>query len=508
MKLLFLLWVAVVTNEAFTPAAHGPGGAHQFGLEGTQGATPYRFSYDTSGAGGAFHQEVGDALGNKRGFYGLPGRRVYYIADEGGFRASVGSNEPGVDISKDPADVVFTGSPNSGPVPLPPPSPSSEATGDDGLVFPPPYAGGGSDSNDFGDQGEKPGDVDGNKDGGNGLKDTDGGTPTNEADAGGFPGTGEPNEPGVHGAIDPVDLDVTKRLQPAGIALVYFGPPGSPPSGARLLPPRLFSGGPGVPAVTANGGFPFTPVVSTDVHIAHGQRDQASVDTKEPRVEGAQGPADVAVNKGPGHVGHTPVAADGGVHGAPGAEDAIPAAPLTPALVGPPTATAPNPPSLSGVLGFPGLPGFAGFPPGSVITSPPLGPAGGPNFDYNGGGGGGFHQDTGGAGTASVQGNRPNVDNFKSPVDASLSSPGGVQNAQAVSGQRPPQPQLPAIPANQGVGGLISRQGLPAPGGLSVVPWLTGGYVPLVSLNPTPGSFFYETKVLGPQHSVVKFHQY
>ncbi|KAH9381053.1 hypothetical protein HPB48_017234 [Haemaphysalis longicornis] len=119
----------------------------------TQGATPYRFSYDTSRAGGAFHQEVGDALGNKRGFYGLPGRRVYYVADEGGFRASVGSNEPGVDISKDPADVVFTGSPNSGPIPLPPPSPSSEVTGDDGLVFPPPYAGGGSDSNDFGDQG-------------------------------------------------------------------------------------------------------------------------------------------------------------------------------------------------------------------------------------------------------------------------------------------------------------------------------------------------------------------
>ncbi|KAH9381052.1 hypothetical protein HPB48_017235 [Haemaphysalis longicornis] len=64
---------------------------------------------------------------------------------------------------------------------------------------------------------EQPGDVDGNKDGGNGLKDTDGGTPTNEADAGGFPGTGEPNEPGVNGAIDPVDIDVTKRLQPAGI---------------------------------------------------------------------------------------------------------------------------------------------------------------------------------------------------------------------------------------------------------------------------------------------------
>lgn len=509
MKLLLLLWAAVATNEAFTPAAHGPGGVQQFQFEGSPGVTPYRFSYDTSGSGGAFHQEVGDALGNKRGFYGFPGRRVYYVADGNGFRASVGSDEPGVDGSKDPADVVFTGSPNSASVPLPPPSSSSGAAGDNGLVFPPPYGGGGSDSNDFGGQGGVPGDADGNKNDDNGPKGSDGGPPTNEADGGGFPATGEPNQPGVDDGIDPVDIDVTKRLQPAGIALVFFGPPGSPPSGARILPPGPYSGGPGVPAVTANGGFPFPPVVSTGVHIAHGQRDQASVDTKEPRVEGAHGPDDGVVNGGAGKVGLTPVAVDGGAHGAPGEEAAIPAAPLTPSLVGPPSTTALNPPSLPGVIGFPGLPGFAGFPPGSVITSPSLGPVGGHNFDYNGGGGGGFHQETGSAGTATVHRKEPpNVDNFKSPVDASLSAQGGVQNAQAVANQHPPQPQLPTFPANQGVGGLISRQGLPIPGSLLVGPWLTGGYVPLVSQNPTPGSFFYETKVLGPHHGVVKFRQY
>lgn len=576
MKLLLLL---LASNEAFTFAAHSPDGAQQFRFEGSHGRTPYIFSYDTSGVGGGFHQEAGDALGNKRGFYGLPGRRVYYVADAGGFRASVASDEQGVDTSKDPADVVFTGSPNSGPIPPPPPSSSSGAAspGDDGLIFPPPYGGDsglpgsgvGSDSNDFDNQ-DEPGNTEGNKKDVNGLEDSDGRTPAHEADAEGFRPTVESNEPGVDDAIDPVDLDVTNRRGPVGIALVFSGPPGSPPAGATLVPPGSYFGG-------TNGGASLPPGVPTAVGTVYRQQDgtgaynfaygneqlhgpwqkvsggsagngagaygvigidgrfrtvnyvagtsgfRASVGTNEPGVEGAQGPADVVVNKSPGKVGLTPVAVDGGVQGAPGAEAAIPAAPLAPALVGPPIATARGPPSLPGVLGFPGLPGYAGFPPGSAPAIPSLGPADGYNFDNSGGAGGASHRETedatraksggnyvadAGGSRASVQSNEPGIDNSRSPADVSFGTPGGVKTAQAAGGEYPPQPQLPAIPANQGVGGPISHQGLPAPGGPPVGPWVMGGFLAPVSQNPTPGSFFYETKVFGPHHGVVNVHQY
>lgn len=580
MKLLILLWAT-----AATLAAHSPDGAQQFRLDGRHGGTPYIFSYDTSAAGGAFHQEAGDALGNKRGFYGLPGRRVYYVADASGFRASVASDEQGVDTSKDPADVVFTGSPNSGPIPPPPPSSSSGAAEeDDGLIFPPPYGGDaglpdsgvGSDSNDFDNQ-DEPGNTEGNKKDVNGLEGSDGGTRTYEADGRGFRPTVESNEPGVDDAVYPADLDVTKGRGPVGIALVFSGPPGSPPAGATLLPPGSYFGGTGVAAVAANGGASLPPGVATAVGTVFGQQDgtgaynfaygneqlhgpwqkesgdsagnragvygvlgidgmfrtvnhvagtsgfRASGGTNEPGVDGAQGPADVVVNKSPGKVGLTPGAVDGGVQGAPGAEAPIPAAPLAPALVGPPITTARGPPSFPGVLGFPGLPGYAGFPPGSVPAIPSLGPAGGYNFDFSGGAGGAFHRETGdasgarsdvnyvadaGGSRASVQSNEPGIDNSKSPADVTFSTSGDAKSAQTAAGELPPQPQLPAIPANQGVGGPISHQGLPAPGGPHVGPWVTGGFLASVSQNPTPGSFFYETKVLGPHHGFVRVHQY
>ncbi|CAN7988560.1 unnamed protein product, partial [Ixodes hexagonus] len=60
---------------------------------------------------GPFQKESGDAAGNKKGVYGLKHpdgrfRTVSYVADSGGFRASVESNEPGVDDSQSPADVA------------------------------------------------------------------------------------------------------------------------------------------------------------------------------------------------------------------------------------------------------------------------------------------------------------------------------------------------------------------------------------------------------------------
>ncbi|KAH6929058.1 hypothetical protein HPB50_022533 [Hyalomma asiaticum] len=79
----------------------------------TQGQGAYQYGYDwTFPAGeGAFQRESGDAEGRKQGSYGLKDtdgrvRIVSYIADEGGFRVSVSTNEPGTKPSS-PADALF-----------------------------------------------------------------------------------------------------------------------------------------------------------------------------------------------------------------------------------------------------------------------------------------------------------------------------------------------------------------------------------------------------------------
>ncbi|XP_037521220.2 cuticle protein 16.8-like, partial [Rhipicephalus sanguineus] len=79
----------------------------------TQGQGAYQYGYDwTFPEGeGAFQRESGDAEGRKQGSYGLKDtdgrvRIVSYIADEGGFRVSVSTNEPGTQPSS-PADALF-----------------------------------------------------------------------------------------------------------------------------------------------------------------------------------------------------------------------------------------------------------------------------------------------------------------------------------------------------------------------------------------------------------------
>ncbi|GIX72195.1 adult-specific rigid cuticular protein 15.5 [Caerostris darwini] len=81
----------------------------------------YGFSYEIVDANGASNSrmEIGDAHGNKQGNYHLidtdgRARRVDYIADKGGFRAVVKTNEPGTARSA-PAGVVID-SPYEGPV--------------------------------------------------------------------------------------------------------------------------------------------------------------------------------------------------------------------------------------------------------------------------------------------------------------------------------------------------------------------------------------------------------
>lgn len=62
---------------------------------------PYTFSYSADSLGGrSAHQESGDGNGRVQGFYTILGadgreRRVEYVADELGYRATVQTNEVG-----------------------------------------------------------------------------------------------------------------------------------------------------------------------------------------------------------------------------------------------------------------------------------------------------------------------------------------------------------------------------------------------------------------------------
>ncbi|XP_035216717.1 cuticle protein 10.9-like [Stegodyphus dumicola] len=81
---------------------------------------PYSFSYSANGEDGgqSSHQESGDGAGRVSGSYSvrdLEGheRIVEYVADEGGFRPVIRTNEPGT-ASINPADVVIESSAGQG----------------------------------------------------------------------------------------------------------------------------------------------------------------------------------------------------------------------------------------------------------------------------------------------------------------------------------------------------------------------------------------------------------
>ncbi|XP_035220712.1 cuticle protein 10.9-like [Stegodyphus dumicola] len=83
---------------------------------------PYSFNYvaENEDGGSSSHQESGDGAGRVSGSYSVNdleghARVVEYVADEGGFRANIRSNEPGI-ISAAPADVVIESSGGSGAV--------------------------------------------------------------------------------------------------------------------------------------------------------------------------------------------------------------------------------------------------------------------------------------------------------------------------------------------------------------------------------------------------------
>lgn len=89
-----------------------------------QNAGNYAFAYDEAHAtGGSFRRESGLGGQAVQGSYGLRDadgrvRTVNYIADAAGFRASISSNEPGVE-PKDPANTLI----NKGPIVAAPAAP-------------------------------------------------------------------------------------------------------------------------------------------------------------------------------------------------------------------------------------------------------------------------------------------------------------------------------------------------------------------------------------------------
>ncbi|XP_075729031.1 cuticle protein 10.9-like [Rhipicephalus microplus] len=83
---------------------------------------PYSFGYDNADEYGtqSYHKEQGDANNVKTGTYGYRDangiyRRVSYVADANGFRATVDTNEPGTAPGSS-AGVVFNEKPISVPV--------------------------------------------------------------------------------------------------------------------------------------------------------------------------------------------------------------------------------------------------------------------------------------------------------------------------------------------------------------------------------------------------------
>ncbi|XP_049271684.1 cuticle protein 10.9 isoform X1 [Rhipicephalus sanguineus] len=110
----------------------GLGGGYGGGLSGAFGPSfaatfarqeqyyppqPYSFGYDNQDQYGtkSYHKEQGDASNTKTGMYGYSDangiyRQVKYIADAGGFRAKIDTNEPGTAPGAS-ADAVYNANP-------------------------------------------------------------------------------------------------------------------------------------------------------------------------------------------------------------------------------------------------------------------------------------------------------------------------------------------------------------------------------------------------------------
>lgn len=109
---IFLLAAAscVSANLVAAPAVLNTGASTQYRSQDNLGNYAFGYNEDHS-TGGTFRQETGDSWGNKVGSYGLRDidgrvRKVNYVADGLGFRASISSNEPGVAPQFHPAATI------------------------------------------------------------------------------------------------------------------------------------------------------------------------------------------------------------------------------------------------------------------------------------------------------------------------------------------------------------------------------------------------------------------
>lgn len=99
----------MVAPAAVVPAAISTGTSSQYRSQNSVG--DYTFGYNEDHpSGGSFRREAGNLAG-KSGSYGLRDidgrtRIVNYVADAAGFRASIQTNEPGVE-PKDPAATLI-----------------------------------------------------------------------------------------------------------------------------------------------------------------------------------------------------------------------------------------------------------------------------------------------------------------------------------------------------------------------------------------------------------------
>ncbi|XP_054721770.1 cuticle protein 14-like [Uloborus diversus] len=115
MEVLLLLFALLSLSQATeiyrSPYYLSTGVSQQYRTQDNIGN--YQFGYNEGhSSGGTFRRETGDAWGNKYGSYGLRDadgryRVVNYVADAGGFRADVKSNEPGV-APKDSASTTVS----------------------------------------------------------------------------------------------------------------------------------------------------------------------------------------------------------------------------------------------------------------------------------------------------------------------------------------------------------------------------------------------------------------
>uniref|UniRef100_A0A023GDD8 Putative cuticle protein n=1 Tax=Amblyomma triste TaxID=251400 RepID=A0A023GDD8_AMBTT len=108
---LFLAAVLLPAAVWAIPAVPASAATNRFFNGDGQGGYQYGYDWTFPEGEGAFQRESGDVEGRKQGSYGLKDtdgrvRIVSYIADEGGFRVSVSTNEPGTQPSS-PADALF-----------------------------------------------------------------------------------------------------------------------------------------------------------------------------------------------------------------------------------------------------------------------------------------------------------------------------------------------------------------------------------------------------------------